>query len=285
MGPRLTRRAAVGAFGILGFAAAAGYAWRRQVPAPRKTPKLFFSKAPAKTRTAKGLGALVLANLPDDKRRALLSDLEEAVASGEARAHPLLEDFLELDAEAVAKEHQPALLPLVTAARALLKGSWPLPDGGAISVVPRDEKSVEVRAWGKVKPELETARRFAWPVVDALRLRLSTSSERAAVFHELRQYATDPNASTGVCVDLESLRKPIPDAADFQKLARRANIPMLQFLKNVDLERPECGWLELDALTLWVVPKLGKLASRERFVDEVRAVAMRVASRFDVDGA
>jgi hypothetical protein len=283
--PYLSRRAAVGAFGILGVAAAAGYAWQRQVPAPRKVPKLFVSKAPAKTRTAKGLGALVLTNLPDGKRRALLSDLEEAVASGEARTHPLLEDFLELDADAVAKEHQPALLPLVTAARALLKGSWPLPEGGAIGVVPHDEQSVEVTAWGKVKTELEPVRRFAWPVVNALRLRLSTSSERAAAFHELRQHSTDRNASTGVCVDLESLQKRIPDAADFQKLARRANIPMLEFLRNVDLERPEFGWLELDVLTLWVVPKLGKLASRERFVDEVQAVARRVANRFDVDGA
>ncbi len=283
--PLLSRRTALGALGILGIAAAAGYAWRRRDLAPRRVPKLFVSKAPAKTRTAKGLGALVLANLPDGKRQALLSDLEEAVVSGEARAHPLLEDFLEVDAEAVAKEHQPALLPLVTAARALLKGAWPLPNGGTISVRPHDEQSPELPAWGEVGAELEPMRRFAWPVVNGLRLRFSTTSERAAVFRELRQFSTDRQASTGLCVDVESLGRPLPDAAEFQKLARRANIPMLGFLKNVREERPELGWLELDALTLWIVPKLGKLASRTRFVDEVQAAAGRVAKRFSVDGA
>jgi hypothetical protein len=225
---------------------------------------------------------LALATLDATRRAALLDDLEAALSSAEARANPLLVDLMDDDPGAVLRRNGPWLLPLCSAANALLAGRYEAPDGFAVEVLPvhAPVERGDLPAWGPL-PHDERARRarfLAWPASRCLLVEARTREVREAIESDLRQAAAEASSALALVITRTHCRGQSDDprlAHVLSRLARAsraapdANSPLvLTMPAGTDGLLP---WVSLSDTDLLVVPKLGGLSPSARFASEVRA--------------
>ncbi|HVU04500.1 MAG TPA: hypothetical protein VHE30_22235 [Polyangiaceae bacterium] len=281
----IPRRGVLGllALGTVAAAARSAYPVARARPDP-DGPRLRITNGAAPVRT-EALPALwlALASTPPERRAAFLDDLEAAFVSAAARANPLLVDVLDLDPEAVLDEARPWLLPLCTAASSLLAPTHVSADGFAVEVLsPSTTPSPDdVPAWSADDAgPARRARFLAWPVARALVVRGPANGLLGSLDDALGRSSLDPGGSVALVLSAPALRgNGDPRIAT---VLRRLSDGASRMHATGDVLRaasiPERGgdlvpWIALAENERLVVPKLGAIAPRARFPDEVRRIA------------
>jgi hypothetical protein len=223
---------------------------------------------------------LTLATLPAEQRGPFLDDLDAAAVSTEARANPLLVDFVGESVSDVLERARGWFLPLCTAAQALLEPLCYAPDGFAVEALPRgaSPRDGDVSGW-RAGPEGANARRarfLAWGASRSLVLRGSSRADLVGAERTLRPLCCRTDSSVALVVTKEMAHGVSPDPridgvlARFSRLARAPGAPALPL--SPVLPRPGeelVPWLALSDRELLVVPKLGALSPSRRFGTEV----------------
>jgi hypothetical protein len=230
---------------------------------------------------------LALATLPAARREAFLDEIEAALASMEARQNPLLVDLVDDDLAGVVRRNRAWLLPLCTAASALLARGYDAPDGFGVRVVPRGEPhgSGDIVAWTVFEndPVARRARFLAWPASRSRIVRTKSPDTRRDVEAALREACGDSSATLALVVNRAMLFGRSGDERLERVLARVSEGAIRA--KEDDFEisprppavgKPLSPWVELSEEELLVVPKLGALSPAERFEADLRR---RVAGR------
>jgi hypothetical protein len=251
--------------------------------------------APAKHRARM---TLFLASLPARKRRALLDEIEGLLASLVARRHPLLVDFAEESPERVAREIQPGLLPLLSAASSLVAGVWSAPDGLVVEALPTGVESADsVAAWRSktlVDRELRRARFLAWPVSCSLLIQFPSVVEVVRASTALREQTVTEGSRFALVVDRDT-KLGIAHFAEWEEYvalakrvrrfaAREAAGTLLESLASI--ADPAAGdllpWLSLDRNELLLVPRMSVIADERGLVDQVLEVMRRADVRAQI---
>jgi len=274
------------AFGALGAAGALGFAFRapRSKVSPSRSPWLRIDEG------AKGLDDpgeppvlwLALGTLSPSRRSAILDEIEAAMASVEARSNPLLVDLVEDDVVDVFRRSQGWLLPLCTAASALLAPSYEGPDGFRVEVLAANAPAepAGVRAW-RSEPEDARARRarfLAWPASRSVIVRTPSKEAARRVEDDLRNACTERDSAVALVLDRRLLDGGSPESRLDSVLARlekaRKRIETEDTLPLVPKAPvpgiPISSWVMLDDGELFVVPKLGALSPVPRFQSEIQ---------------
>jgi hypothetical protein len=240
-------------------------------------------------------GFLALAALPTQQRLALIEDAENAVVMFEARANPLLNDFVGEDPDAILRQLSSIWLPLFTAAEALTRGVWRI--AGSTEVV----RAVQTNpadaiwsgaAWGRsnVSPLAGSASFAAWPITRAVLLSVAHPHQIAPLVDAVRTGIAEPDSRLALVLtrELQRNRALCPEHAALVTLAlrtlalaKRANLePRLRHVLN-GISAPRSGahitpWLELSNTELLIVPRLGALGAISSFVKQVEQTVSRV---------
>jgi hypothetical protein len=237
---------------------------------------------PAVPSTAASL--LVLNSMSDARRELLGRALRDLAASVDRRKNPLfvpLDDSEERRAvEALIAQTAPAF----TAANALLGGQWQSPEGDVwirpVSRCAARRTCVALQRRPAEGEDEKRARFLAWPLGFAIILRAAEGSKSDEVAEALRVPGSLHIGLVLTGAELRRLR-PSPALVPLQREARRiiGMLPgkrtpfreRLASLANVRSGRNPMAWLRLPPRAILVVPRLGALATIERFVEDVRA--------------
>lgn len=225
---------------------------------------------------------LALATLSPAQRASLLDEVEAAMASVEARANPLLVDLVEDDVVDVFHRNQGWLLPLCTAASALLAVSYEGPDGFRVRALAPDSarKPGDVAAWksGDEDRRERRARFLAWPASRSLVVRARSKDGARALEADLRNACSRKESAISLVLDRPLLEGRSPEPRLDTVLGRLAKAQE-RFQTDEDLQLvpkvPTPGvaispWVILDDSEFLVVPKLGALSPSDRFASEIR---------------
>jgi hypothetical protein len=242
----------------------------------------------------RGLSLAVRA-LPEKQRVELAEAISEWVADMEAQHHPLVIDLIEEPSPPLERVRA-WFLPVWNAATALDARRWELPGKKFQVSIARDGDPSKgaarvFRAWESA-PErdvlLDGARFAAWPITSARLVDAGTLVGSARLAAALRARLCDPASCIGVFVDRSSLDRldRCAEVDAIRALAERAR--RLAARSGADLE-PEVktllghvptsepattvkDWLDLGKSEVLVVPRLGALARRAAFDDELRSL-------------
>lgn len=211
----------------------------------------------------------------------MLDEIEAAMASVEARLNPLLVDLVEDDIVEVFRRNQRWLLPLCTAASALLAGSYEAPDGFGVEALAVDapRKPDDVRAWRTQREDARErrARFLAWPVSRSVIVRNRHEGGARQLELALRDASGQPESAVALVLDRRLLHGTSPEPrleavlGRLMKVARR-----IQAENDLPLvpSTPAPGariapWVTLEDDEMLVVPKLAAAATR-RFEIEIQ---------------
>jgi hypothetical protein len=225
---------------------------------------------------------LALATLSPSRRSAILDEIEAALASVEARLNPLLVDLVEDDVVDVVRRNQRWLLPLCTAASAVLARGYEAPDGFRVEALAVDapRKPGDVRAWQTQREDARErrARFLAWPVSRSVIVRDRFKGGAHQVEIALRDASARPESAVALVLDRRLLYGASPEPrleavlARLMKAGRRIQGENdLPFVPNT----PAPGaclvpWVALEDDELLVVPKLAAASPARRFEIEIQ---------------
>lgn len=240
--------------------------------------------APRSPATPSSAALLVLNSLSEARRASLGQALHDLVASMGRRKNPL---FVPLDE---GEEHQAIenliaqTAPAFTAARALLAGEWPSPEGDVrvrpVARCAAQRLCVTLRDGPKDGAEESRARFLAWPLGYAIIISVGEDAKLHAVAEALRAPGSRTIALVLTGADFRNLRQS-PALPSLQREARQVlsvlsakRTPLLDNLAG--LARARSGkntmpWLPWPPRAILIVPRLGALATAEQFVEDVRA--------------
>ena len=243
------------------------------------------------SRRAQPSGAsLVLNSLSEEERTKLAQSLQSLAAALARKRNPFYLAIDDTEEHVAAQKLFAETAPAFTAAVALSRGRWQSSEGDlAVKVVEtcaHGSRCIPLFSQGH-GDDLEQRMRFlAWPVGYAVVLRASASNA-AQVATILR--AAFPSSQIGLVLtsdELHSLRQSPALDSLFKSAGHLANklpgsplLEMLESIRRAASARDETPWLKLPRDTLLVVPRLSALATRGRFVDEIktRLEAVRVS--------
>jgi hypothetical protein len=224
---------------------------------------------------------LALAALPPGRRSNFLDDLEASLASAEARRNPLMIDVVDDDPKDVIRRARPWLLPLCTAAHALLSPCHASPDGLVVDVLPRNapREPHDIAAWGAVFGNERTrrARFLAWAVSRALVVHVPDVAVARALDAELSAASIDASSAVGLVLTSGLLRGECPDRRLTEVLEALASALLHargEPEPELSLSLPHRGadlgpWIVLSQDERLVVPKLSALSPSTRFESEL----------------
>ncbi|MEZ4222282.1 MAG: hypothetical protein R3B13_15200 [Polyangiaceae bacterium] len=239
---------------------------------------------------------LVLASSGPKQRAKTIGLLRKALEEVEAAATPGLGGLVEQEAIEALGNARGHLLPRLTAARVLVRGHWAEKD---LWVDPSsDGPGRKFRIWSEAEDTLvRRARMAAWPIAHAVRIRGLDESAARKVRDALADRADEASAPFSLIVtrdvdrrkhtagDLDAL---IADCRRVQALVKRierrnALTTVLGDLATVTTQ-PLLPWLDLAPSDVLVVPRLGALASRAQWIEELRAeVKSYAGATLDLD--
>jgi hypothetical protein len=212
-----------------------------------------------------------------------LALLRQVLDEVEAEATPGLSGLFERQASELIHKQRGRLLPKLTAARSLIRDRW---SDGQLSVAP-GAAGEGLRFWPWSRDDdvrTRRARLLIWPITHAARVRgLSTAlSERVvdaladrsdsadsllalALPQDVAERREAPAALTRLCADCRRLNKLVARAAKDR--------PMLKVLADLGTvtDRSLLSWYSAAPGEVLVVPRLGALARRREWLDELRA--------------
>jgi len=234
------------------------------------------------SRRAQPSGAtLVLNGLSEEERTKLAQSLQSLEAAVARKRNPFYIAIDDTEEHVAARKLFAETAPAFTAAVALSRGRWQSSEGDlAVQVVETcSHGSHCMPLFSQSQGDgLEQRIRFlAWPIGYAVVLRASATNA-AQVAKALR--AASPSSQIGLVLtsdELHSLRKSPALASLLKSAGHLANklpaSPLLEMLENIRSAasaRDETPWLKLPRDTVLVVPRLSALATRGRFVDEIK---------------
>jgi hypothetical protein len=245
----------------------------------------------ASSRRAQPSGAsLVLNSLSEEERTKLAQSLQSLVAALARKRNPFYIAIDDTEEHATAQKLFAETAPAFTAALALSRGRWQSSEGDlAVQVVEtcsRGSRCIPLFSQSQGDGLEQRIRFLAWPVGYAVVLRSSATSA-AQVATILR--ASPPSSLIGLVLtsdELHSLRKSPALDLLLKSAGHLANrLPGSQLLETLESirraasARDEAPWLKLPRDTVLVIPRLSALATKGRFVDEVktRLEAIRAA--------
>ena len=243
------------------------------------------------SRHAQPSGAsLVLNSLSEEERTKLAQSLKSLAAALARKRNPFYVTVDDTEEHVAAQKLFAETGPAFTAAVALSRGRWQSSEGDlAVQVVEtcsHGSRCIPLFSQGLGDGLEQRVRFLAWPVGYAVVLRASASNP-AQVATILR--AAFPSSQIGLVLtsdELHSLRKSPALDSLFKSAGHLANrlpgsplLEMLESIRRAASARDETPWLKLPRDTLLVVPHLSALATRGRFVDEIktRLEAVRVS--------
>ena len=242
----------------------------------------------------RGLSLAVRA-LPEEQRGELLDAIREWLATAEMRHDPLRIE-LEDEPPAPLERVRSWFLPVWNAATALEARRWALPGGNfQVSVVRDGAPSGGLRTFRAWDPPTEQdslivgARFVAWPVTHGRLMDASTLDGLARLKASVGVHLCDPASRIGLLVDRSMLDRSsrCPELDAIRRLADRARRLASRFgpsesdelarglLEHVPESEPTTAvrdWLDLGTSEVFVIPRLGALASRAAFDDELRSL-------------
>jgi hypothetical protein len=244
----------------------------------------------------RGLSLAVRA-LPEKQRAEIVDAISEWVDDVEMRRHPLVVDFTE-ELSPPLERVRAWFLPVWNAATALDARRWDLPGKKFQVSIAREGDSSKgaarvFRAWEGANERdvlLDGARFAAWPITSARLVDTEAIGGSARFAGLLRARLCDPASCVGVFVDRSSLDRldRCIEVDAIRVLAERAR--RLAARSAADLE-PEVkalldqvptsepattlkDWLDLGQSEVLIVPRLGALARRAAFDDELRSLGV-----------
>jgi hypothetical protein len=253
----------------------------RPVEAPLWLQVLEATSPPIRRAPPAG-ATLVMNSLSEPRRQALAAALRSLSATLAKRRNPFYVALDDSDERASVQKLLSDTTPIFTAAAALAAGRWQSSEGDLVlRPVVRCARGARCVPVLGAQPTDELGKRahfLAWPLGYAVLLRAPSLAEAARVADRLR---AEPAASQVALVltsaDLHQLRKS-PSLRDVTGLAamlvrRQPDLPFAEVLKKLAAATSasnELPWLKLPAESVLVVPRLGSLATADRFVTEVR---------------
>lgn len=279
--------------------------WRLAKPPRAFLLQLEVTLADARSKDAAGAsprgGALALNSLADSERAQLGQLLNDLADEAERRRNPFVEDLDGKDRHRELYTRLRAWGPSFSAAAALATGAWASEDDqitvrATDTCVQRPPSTVclpLVRAPGEVDSTERRARLFAWPIARALVLRVLDPGQARALATSLRTNLDREHTSIALALEsteLHGLRLSpelvaVARATDrLEELLADAGplsaeeSELLTRLAGSTTVSDALPWLQLPEGEVLVAPRLGALATRELFVDEVtqRASESRV---------
>jgi hypothetical protein len=249
-------------------------------------PKLqILSKSPP-PRGAPPAGVSLVANsLSPRQLQRLAASLRALSAVQARRSNPFYVSLDDGEERAQLQGLLGDLGPMFTAAAALAAGRWQSAEGDVIlrpvQRCPAGARCVSLLA--EPGDALEQRVHFlAWPLGYAVILRAKSSEAASQIAERLRDHANSTQIALVLTRDsLHRVRRD-PAATDTLKqvsilaarlLRREPSLPfadVLAHLAAVGSTRDELPWLDLLKDAILVVPRLGSLATSDRFVAEVR---------------
>lgn len=231
------------------------------------------------------------------ERLRCIGALESMVVSLQAHFDPLELGLAEQDADAgELKGLLAGILPVYNAALALTAGCWtPQSRGMTVRAVAASDCLPAgrcVAAWQSEPGDAQArqARFLAWPLTHALLLRLESAADAAKAVESLRE-RSGRSSTIALVIDAASQRRRGPadlprlqalsrQVVHLQSKARQKPDPLLEGLASEDAT-PLLAWLSLEPQDIMVVPRLGALATRARFLAEAEVPKSKVVEVFD----
>ena len=245
------------------------------------------------SRRARPSGAtLVLNSLSEEERTKLARSLQSLEAALARRRNPFYIALDDTEEHAAVRKLFAETAPAFTAALALSRGRWQSSEGDlaaqVVETCSHGARCMPLFSQGQGDGLEQRIRFLAWPIGYAVVLRASATSA-AQVATALR--AASPSSQIGLVLtsdELHSLRKSPALDSLLKSAGHLANrlpaSPLLEILESIRRAasaRDETPWLKLPRDTVLVVPRLSALATRDRFVDEIKA--RLEAARAEVD--
>jgi hypothetical protein len=233
-----------------------------------------------------------LNSLSEEERSKLAESLHSLAAAAARKRNPFYVAIDDTEEHAAAQKLFAETAPAFTAAAALSRGRWRSAEGDlAVQVVKTCSPGARCMPLFSQGPGdgLEQRIRFlAWPVGYAVILRAS-ENDAAHVATVLRAGpASSQIALVLTSAELHSLRKSpalssvLKSAARLaKKLPASALAETLESIGRAASAGDEVAWLKLPRNTVLVVPRLGALATSNRFVDEIDSRLQAVRAKVE----
>ncbi len=239
------------------------------------------SSEKAKTdRPSPSGAALVLNSLSEQERSKLAESLHSLAAATARKRNPFYVAIDDTEEQAAAQKLFAETAPAFTAAAALSRGRWLSAEGDlAVRVVKTcspGSRCMPLFSQGPGDGIEQRIRFLAWPVGYAVILR-AAGNDADHVASVLRAGpASSQIALVLTSTELHSLRKSPALSSVLKSAAHLAKklpgSPLVETLESIGRAasaRDEVPWLKLPRDTVLVVPRLGALATSNRFVDEI----------------
>ena len=235
---------------------------------------------------------LVLNSLSEEERSKLAESLHSLAAAAARKRNPFYVAIDDTEEHAAAQKLFAETAPAFTAAAALSRGRWFSAEGDlAVQVVKTcspGSRCMPLLSQGPGDGFEQRIRFLAWPVGYAVILR-TAENDVVQVAGVLR---ADPASSQIALVltgaELHSLRKGpalssvLKSAARLaKKLPGSALVETLESIGRAASAGDEVPWLKLPRNTVLVVPRLGALATSNRFVDEINSRLQAVRAKVE----
>jgi hypothetical protein len=293
----------MGAFAVSCALVAALIGRARWAPAPRTFDlqlevTLAVAEGGAKERDTLSLrgGALALNSLADPEHAQLARLLDDLADDAERRRNPFTEDLAGLDLRRELTARMRAWGPSFSAAASLASGTWASEDSrlsvrvtAACAPQPPSTLCFPLqRDPGAIDLTERRARLFAWPIAHSLVLRAADARQAQALATSLRANLDRARTTVALALERSELHglRLRPDLALVLRATERlrglladagaasdAEGDLLLRIARSTTAGDELPWLQLPEGTVLVVPRLGALATRDLFVEEVTRLA------------
>jgi len=235
---------------------------------------------------------LVLNSLSEEGRSKLAESLHSLAAAAARKRNPFYVAIDDTEEHAAAQKLFAETAPAFTAAAAMSRGCWFSAEGDlAVQVVKTcspGSRCMPLLSQGPGDGFEQRIRFLAWPVGYAVILR-TAENDVSQVAGVLRADPASPQIAlvlTGV--ELHSLRKGPALSSVLKSAARLAKkLPAsalgetLESIGRAASVGDEVPWLKLPRNTVLVVPRLGALATSNRFVDEIDSRLQAVRAKVE----
>jgi hypothetical protein len=245
------------------------------------------ARAPRTTERAPRSGmAIGLNALSEQRRQELALALERLARRLDRSRNPLFVDIGDSEEQAEVERLLKEAAPVLTAATALAAARWTSSDGDlrarAVARCVPNARCYPLSPVQRPMDEIEGRVRFlAWPISHAVLLRAPSDTAAARLTDALRAGAARdtlialalPRSELHRLRPSPALSSLIRHAAHIARLARdRTNhlVTLLDDMCRATSARDALPWLRLPPGSVLVVPRLGALATIEKFVSEVK---------------
>ncbi len=246
------------------------------------------------THPSSSAAMLVLNSMAEPRRELLAHALDRLVAVVNRKKNPFFVSLDDSEERKAVEDLIAQTAPAFTAATTLAAGNWPSPEGDLlIRPVARCAAARPCVRLGTAPDADESERRarfLAWPLGYAILIAVEGRAELDKVAEALRAPGSFQIGLVLTSAELHSLRASHALSALKQHTRRLVKAmpksrtglsATLANLARAGLGKDGLAWLKFPSDTILVVPRLGALATPDRFVADVRRRLAAIASKVD----